>query len=72
MESHSAVLSTVGVAQNHQTTQNQNRSTLTELDIVNAEDMLLIAVMIMLEIKVYDQTVLQPYNFTALCMLEHG
>lgn len=54
MESHPAVLSTVGVAQNHQTTQNQNRSTLTELDIVNAEDMLMIAVMIMLEIKVYD------------------
>lgn len=43
MESHPAVLSTVGVAANHQQTQNQNRLTLTELDIANAEDILLIA-----------------------------
>jgi hypothetical protein len=72
MESHPAVLSTVGVASYHQVASNQNRSTLTELDIVNSEDLLIIAVSIMLEIKVFDSTVLNPYNFTAICMLEHG
>lgn len=45
---------------------------MTELDICNAEDLLVIAANILIEIKVYDGTVLNPYNFTAICMLEHG
>lgn len=45
---------------------------MTELDISNAEDLLVIAANILTEIKVYDGTVLNPYNFTAICMLEHG
>lgn len=46
MESHPAVLSTVGVATNHtnQSSSSSNRSTLTELDIINSEDILLISV----------------------------
>ena len=75
MESHPAVLSTIGVALNHTTqnsSQNPNRSTLSELDLANAEDMLLIAASLIVEIKVYEPTVLNPYNFSAICMLEHG
>lgn len=75
MECHPAVLSTIGVALNHTShnaSQNSNRTTLSELDLANAEDTLLIAASLIVEIKVYEPTVLNPYNFSAICMLEHG
>lgn len=39
---------------------------------MNSEDLLCISAQILMEIKVYDGTVLNPYNFTAMCVLEHG
>jgi hypothetical protein len=62
MENHPSVLSTVGVANIHSTQYNTSlaasRSTLSDLDMLNAEEVLLIAVAEMEEIKVYDSTVL--------------
>lgn len=46
--------------------------TLTELDIVNGEDILMVAVDILLEIKQFEPTVLNPHNSSALAMLEHA
>ena len=64
MENHPSVLSTVGVALIHSTQYNTSlaasRSTLTSLDLLNAEELLLIAVLVMEEIKVYDSAVLHP------------
>jgi hypothetical protein len=45
---------------------------LTELDVVNAEDCLVIAVEMLIGIKQYDPTLLMPHNTTALAMLEHA
>jgi hypothetical protein len=45
---------------------------MTEIDILNSEDILIIACSTIMQIKVYDGTVLNPHNFSALCMLEHG
>lgn len=76
MENHPLVLSTVGVANIHSTKYNTSlaasRSSLSELDILNAEEVLLIAVHVVEEIKVYDSAVLQPYNFAIVAMLEHA
>lgn len=76
MENHPSVLSTVGVALIHSTQYNTSlaasRSTLTSLDLLNAEELLLIAVLVMEEIKVYDSAVLHPYNFVMVAMLEHA
>lgn len=62
MENHPSVLSTVGVAQIHSTQYNTSlaasRSTLSALDLLNAEEILLIAVLEIEEIKVYDSAVL--------------
>lgn len=70
MESHPGVQSTVGVASFHSAV--PRSTTLSDLDISIAHDLLVIAVQIILQIKVYDWSVLNPYNFTAVCMLEHG
>ena len=76
MENHPSVLSTVGVALIHSTQYNTSlgasRSTLSNLDLVNAEEVLLVAVLELEEIKVYDSAVLQPYNFVMVAMLEHA
>jgi hypothetical protein len=45
---------------------------MTDIDILNSEDILIIASSIVMQIKMYDGTVLNPHNFTAICMLEHG
>ena len=45
---------------------------LTELDKKNAEDILIIAIETIYELKVYDWTVLNPINFILITMLEHG
>jgi hypothetical protein len=39
---------------------------------VNAEDCLVIAVEMLLEVKQYDPTLLTPHNCTAIAMLEHA
>jgi hypothetical protein len=74
MESHPSVTSTVGVALNHTSTGHalSNRATLSENDLNGAEDLLLIAASLIMEIKVYEPSVLNPYNMTAISMLEHG
>jgi hypothetical protein len=58
MENHPTVLSTVGVALIHSTQYNTSlgasRSTLSGLDLINAEEVLLVAVLELEEIKVYD------------------
>ena len=73
MESHPSVLATVGVSQNHINANSQGqRITLTELDIVNGEDILMVAVDILLEIKQFEPTVLNPHNSAALAILEHA
>jgi hypothetical protein len=76
MENHPSVLSTVGVAQIHSTQYNTSlaasRSTLSALDLLNAEEILLIAVLEIEEIKVYDSAVLQPFNMVMVAMLEHA
>jgi len=76
MENHPSVLSTVGVALIHSTQHNTSlaasRSTLSALDLLNAEEVLLIAVLEIEEIKVYDSAVLQPYNMVMVAMLEHA
>ena len=40
--------------------------------MLNAEEVLLISVETMEEIKVYDSTVLNPYNLSVISMLEHA
>lgn len=76
MENHPSVLSTVGVANIHSTQYNTSlaasRNSLSPLDLLNAEDVLIIAILEIEEIKVYDSAVLQPYNMVMLTMLEHA
>ena len=45
---------------------------MNEVDEQNAEDVLLIAVDMLHEMKVYDSTVLTPINFQMCVMLEHA
>ena len=45
---------------------------MTDLDRKNAEDVLIIAVSTLYEVKMYDFTVLNPINFMMICMLEHA
>ena len=42
------------------------------VDLKNAEDLLLIAVELYYEAKVFDWTVLNPVNFAMITMLEFG
>ena len=56
---------------NHTQHQSPNEA-MTELDRKNAEDILIIAVSTLYEIKMYDYTVLNPVNFMMICMLEHS
>lgn len=42
------------------------------MDRKNAEDILIIAVETLYEVKLYDFTVLNPVNFMMICMLEHS
>ena len=71
MEYHPQASSNVGVGLNH--TQHQSpHEALTDLDRKNAEDVLIIAVSTLYEVKMYDFTVLNPINFMMICMLEHA
>ena len=45
---------------------------LTELDQKNAEDVLIIALETIYELKLYDWTMLNPINSMMIIMLEHG
>ena len=45
---------------------------LTELDKKNAEDILVIALETLYEIKLYDWTTLNPVNMILVTMLEHA
>ena len=71
MEYHPQASSNVGVGMNHTQHQSPNEA-MTELDRKNAEDILIIAVSTLYEIKMYDYTVLNPVNFMMICMLEHS
>ena len=65
MEFHPQAASTVGVGANHsQHAHNMDvPENLSELDLKNAEDMVLIAVECLYEVKKYDFTQLTPINF---------
>ena len=45
---------------------------MSELDETNAEDLLIIAIEILYEVKMYDFTILNPINFQMICMIQHG
>jgi hypothetical protein len=45
---------------------------MTELDENNAEDILIIAIETLYEVKIYDFNVLNPINFQMIIMCEHG
>ena len=45
---------------------------MTELDENNAEDILIIAIETLYEVKLYDFNVLNPVNFQMIIMCEHG
>ena len=71
MEYHPQASSNVGVGMNHTQHVSPNEA-MTELDRKNAEDILIIAVETLYEVKLYDFTVLNPVNFMMICMLEHS
>lgn len=76
MEMHPLVASMSGVSQNHsnqaQIFGSNSTPTLNETDVKNAEDCLIIAAEYILEVKIYDWSVLNPVNFMLITMLEHG
>ena len=74
MEYHPQASSSVGVGTNHsQHTYNiQLQDSLSEEDKKNAEDMVIIAVELMYEVKHYDFTVFNPINFIIISMCEHA
>ena len=45
---------------------------MSEEDKKNAEDMVIIAVELLYEVKIYDYTVFNPINFIIICMCEHA
>lgn len=65
MEYHPQASSSVGIGVNHSHQQYniQVNETLTDLDRKNAEDMVIIAIECLYEIKIYDFTVFNPINF---------
>lgn len=65
MEYNSLVQGNHGVGQNHSQGQHniQVDDTLSDLDKKNAEDMVLIAIECLYEVKIYDFTVFNPINF---------
>ena len=73
MEYHDASHSAHGVGLMHD---NSNQPVpevmLNDLDKKNAEDVLIIAVETVYEIKLYDWTMLNPVNSILITMLEHG
>ena len=71
MEYHPQASSNAGVGLNH-TQHVSPAEAITELDRKNAEDILIIAVETLYEVKLYDFTVLNPINFMMICMLEHS
>ena len=61
-----------GIGQNHSQSQYniQVNDTLSDLDKKNAEDMILIAIECLYEVKIYDFTVFNPVNFQLISMCE--
>ena len=45
---------------------------MTATDLKNAEDLLIMAVELCYETRLFDWTVLNPVNFTMISMLEHA
>ena len=72
MEYHPQASSNVGVGVNHsQTPHNMNvNEFLSELDAKLAEEMALIALELLYEIKLYDWTVFNPINFMMICICQ--
>ena len=50
----------------------QNEADLQELDYKNLDDILIIAVELLQDINVYDQSVFNPFSFMQLSLLEFG
>ena len=57
------------VAQMHKP---KSKELMNEVDIKNAEDLLIIAVELYYEAKIFDWTVLTPVSFSIITMLEIG
>jgi hypothetical protein len=74
MEYHPKALSNDGVGAQHSQQPHTvtPRDELNALDKVNAEDLILIAVDLLAEAKIYDETVLNPINYQMLVILEHA
>ena len=72
MEYHPMAQSSHGIGANH--SQNSHNltinETLSDLDRKNAEDMVLISLECLYEVKLYDFTVLNPINFQIISMCE--
>jgi hypothetical protein len=52
--------------------QAQNETDLTELDLKNLDDLLVIAVELLHDLKAFDQSVFNPILFMQLSLLEFG
>ena len=74
MEFHPQASSSVGVGVNHSQHQYniQILENLTDLDRKNAEDMVIIAIECLYEVKMYDFSVFNPINFQIITMCEHA
>ena len=73
MEYHPIAKTQAGWGANH--TQHEYNTSginepLTEMDSKNAEDMIIIALECLYEVKIYDFTVLNPVNFQMIAMAE--
>lgn len=73
MEAHPSAPTSTGIGANHQKVEGMPlRPTLSEIDLENAQDLVVIAVEILLDHKEYEPTILNPHNTASLMMLEHA
>ena len=72
MEYHNNASGSIGIGINH--SQNaqvtQINDTLSDLDLKNAEDIVLVAIECLYEVKIYDFSVFNPINFQIIAMCE--
>ena len=62
----------IGVGANHTKNKSVGLEQLNEVDLKNAEDIIIIAIELCYEAKLFDWTVLNPVNFTMITILEHA